>query len=499
MADTEKEVEKEEPNFSEENTQEKTNNISQLIYIAQMLANDLKHIQFHAIGPYLDNIQNITKELYNELNCEIDELMIEAITHGLAIHNFSDIKSQVGEEEYQPLEGEMFDWNLFCQELSDRGGKYLKALCDSELPGFVKDPYIEFWNKEINFKASLRALDLNPTCEENEQVGHSVLEPYFLSDGLPANDVDNPNEPLPAVDWRDVAKGASWGSDIGSLEKKHLEEEPEEENAETEDTEDNQEESQKDTENTEEKDKLKESVIEKLPVLYHGCRYSEAHRDYAHYNCFYVTPSFAYAALYSCDENLEHGCVYEMYPKRPLNIFDASNGKELIQLKSYLERQDKDAGIDWKKLATGDWLEACGGDESIRDYTIIETLQNLGYDGYINREFEMNSESFADGQGGAGLLKNTVSLGIFDVDSSLEFGDRITYDEYFTHEDFKKCYDADMAILRRKLKTCEACGVGGFETEDFVIDLSEELPFLDTDEVTEIIEDYNESHGEDDD
>lgn len=215
--------------------------LAKLIYIAQMLSNDMKHIQYHAVGPYFDNIQNIAKELHNELECEIDDLMIEAMTKGLPIHNFNDIKSQVGEEEYEPLTNEMFDWNTFCDELSKRGGIYLKALCDSELPGFAKNDYIQFWNKEINYKTSLRAItpatDIEEVSEDGEEQ-ESVLAPYFLSDGLPENEVDDPHEPLPAVDWRDLTIDAAWGHDIAHIEKPSDEPKEDEEDVEEESEED---------------------------------------------------------------------------------------------------------------------------------------------------------------------------------------------------------------------------------------------------------------------
>jgi hypothetical protein len=473
MADEEK---------KEINTEEQ--DISKLIYIAQMLSNDLKHIQFHAIGPYFDNIQNITKELHNELECEIDELMIEAMTQGLPIHNFNDIKSYLGEEEYQPLESEMFDWDVFCAELSERGGKYLKALCDSSLPGAIKNPYISFWNKEINFKTSLRALDLNPTCEENEQVEHSVLEPYFLSDGLPQNEIDDPNEPLPAVNWKDLAKSASWGSDVASLEKNETENA---QDATDDDKDDDKDDAREESPDENKKEELKENIIKpNYKKFYHGSKAGKIDKLYKNYDSFFITTSFAYAAMFSnLDTDNEPGCVFEVTPKRDLNIFDARDEGAIEKLKQELMKQKPDSVgyINFEKLKTSDWNDACGGREDIRDSVLVPVIKSLGYDGFINLEWGDCGYCYADGEGGAGYLSNIEieALAIFDIEN-LNITSQINYDEYFFDDIFNKCHKYDLDVLYNVIPDYEG------ESDELLEYCSENLPFLHVDEITDEIE-----------
>ena len=249
---------------------------------------------------------------------------------------------------------------------------------------------------------------------------------------------------------------------------------------------------------------LKESTetLKHFDKLYHGSKNGELRSDEKHkYNCLYVTPVFAYAALYSTDSDSKHGCVFEMQPVRDLNIFDANDEGALDKLKAKVEELNPDntlvRRINWEELKTKDWSTVCFRKDEIRDELLLKAVKELGYDGYINHEWDEDCAQFyADGLAGCGKVTNSVSIGIFD-ENLLEITDEKYFDDYSDDALFNECHQADEDFFVTFLQG------GGYN--DFYYDTAEEaanfaaenLLFLDVDEVNDLIEDYANLESED--
>lgn len=242
---------------------------------------------------------------------------------------------------------------------------------------------------------------------------------------------------------------------------------------------------------------LKESTetLKHFDKLYHGSKNGELRSDEKHkYNCLYVTPVFAYAALYSTGSDSKHGCVFEMQPVRDLNIFDANDEGALDKLKAKVEELNPDntlvRRINWEELKTKDWSTVCFRKDEIRDELLLKAVKELGYDGYINHEWDEDCAQFyAEGLTGCGKVTNSVSIGIFD-ENLLEITDEKYFDDYSDDDLFNECHQADEDFFVTFLQD------GGYN--DFYYDTAEEaakfaaenLLFLDVDEVNDLIEDY---------
>ena len=249
---------------------------------------------------------------------------------------------------------------------------------------------------------------------------------------------------------------------------------------------------------------LKESTetLKHFDKLYHGSKNGELRSDEKHkYNCLYVTPVFAYAALYSTDSDSKHGCVFEMQPVRDLNIFDANDEGALDKLKAKVEELNPDntlvRRINWEELKTKDWSTVCFRKDEIRDELLLKAVKELGYDGYINHEWDEDCAQFyADGLAGCGKVTNSVSIGIFD-ENLLEITDEKYFDDYSDDALFNECHQADEDFFVTFLQG------GGYN--DFYYDTAEEaanfaaenLLFLDVDDVNDLIEDYANLESED--
>ena len=249
---------------------------------------------------------------------------------------------------------------------------------------------------------------------------------------------------------------------------------------------------------------LKESTetLKHFDKLYHGSKNGELRSDEKHkYNCLYVTPVFAYAALYSTDSDSKHGCVFEMQPVRDLNIFDANDEGALDKLKAKVEELNPDntlvRRINWEELKTKDWSTVCFRKDEIRDELLLKAVKELGYDGYINHEWDEDCAQFyADGLAGCGKVTNSVSIGIFD-ENLLEITDEKYFDDYSDDALFNECHQADEDFFVTFLQG------GGYN--NFYYDTAEEaanfaaenLLFLDVDDVNDLIEDYANLESED--
>lgn len=134
--------------------------IAKAAMFANLFANDLKHMHWHASGTEFDKIHSITEELYEEALAEADEIAEIAIAAGEKMGNISDIKSfiETGESgEWEVVSEDAITWPAFVDYLKDRGEKYIDALNDIKDEDSVIEDYIHFWNKEINYKNAARA------------------------------------------------------------------------------------------------------------------------------------------------------------------------------------------------------------------------------------------------------------------------------------------------------------------------------------------------------
>lgn len=244
---------------------------------------------------------------------------------------------------------------------------------------------------------------------------------------------------------------------------------------------------------------LKESTetLKHFDKLYHGSKNGELRSDEKHkYNCLYVTPVFAYAALYSTGSDSKHGCVFEMQPVRDLNIFDANDEGALDKLKAKVEELNPDntlvRRINWEDLKTKDWSTVCFRKDEIRDELLLKAVKELGYDGYINHEWDEDCAQFyADGLAGCGKVTNSVSIGIFD-ENLLEITDEKYFDDYSDDALFNECHQADEYFFVTFLQE------GGYDTaEEAAKFAAENLLFLDVDDVNDLIEDYATLDSED--
>lgn len=236
-------------------------------------------------------------------------------------------------------------------------------------------------------------------------------------------------------------------------------------------------------------------TLKHFDKLYHGSHYGELRGDEKHkYNCLYVTPVFAYAAMYSTDSDSEHGCVFEMQPVRDLNIFDANDENALNELKAKVEELNPEntlvRRIKWEDLKTKDWSTVCFKKDEVRDELLLKAVKELGYDGYINHEWDESCAQFyAEGLAGCGKVTNSISIGIFD-ENLLEITDEKYFDDYSDDELFNECHQADEDFFINFLQD------GGYndfyydDTEEAAKFAAENLPFLDVDEVNDLIEDY---------
>lgn len=147
-------------NDSTEVEEKDVGSIAKAAMFANLFANDLKHMHWHASGTEFDKIHTITEELYEEALAEADEIAEIAIAAGEKMGNISDVKSfiETGESgEWEVVSEDAITWPAFVDYLKDRGEKYIDALKDIEDEDSVISDYIHFWNKEINYKNAARA------------------------------------------------------------------------------------------------------------------------------------------------------------------------------------------------------------------------------------------------------------------------------------------------------------------------------------------------------
>lgn len=188
--------------------------IAKAAMYANLFANDLKFMHWHASGTEFDKIHAITEELYDEAFDEADDLAEIAIAAGEKIANVSDIKSfvETGESgEWEVVSEEAITWPAFVDYLKDRGEKYIAALKDIEDEDSVISDYIHFWNKEINYKNAARAILDQPM--EADYVDAAAEAANYLGprDGDEINGDDLSDEVVDMFTYADAkANNSTW-------------------------------------------------------------------------------------------------------------------------------------------------------------------------------------------------------------------------------------------------------------------------------------------------
>ncbi len=158
---TTSETKTEDENKDETFEEKDVGKIAKAALIANLFANDLKFMHWHASGTEFDKIHSITEELYDEAFAEADDIAELAIGAGEKMANVSDVKSfvETGDAgEWEIIAEEAITWPKFVEYLKDRGEKLIDALEDIKDEDPIIDDYIHFWKKEINYKNAARAI-----------------------------------------------------------------------------------------------------------------------------------------------------------------------------------------------------------------------------------------------------------------------------------------------------------------------------------------------------
>ena len=188
--------------------------IAKAAMFANLFANDLKFMHWHASGTEFDKIHAITEELYDEAFDEADDLAEIAIAAGEKIANVSDIKSfvETGESgEWEVVSEETITWPVFVDYLKDRGEKYIDALKDIEDEDSVISDYIHFWNKEINYKNAARAIIDQPMEADYIDAAAEAADYLGPRDGDVNNGDDLSDEVVDMFTYADAkANNSTW-------------------------------------------------------------------------------------------------------------------------------------------------------------------------------------------------------------------------------------------------------------------------------------------------
>ena len=188
--------------------------IAKAAMFANLFANDLKFMHWHASGTEFDKIHTITEELYDEAFDEADDLAEIAIAAGEKIANVSDIKSfvETGESgEWEVVSEETITWPAFVDYLKDRGEKFIDALKDIEDEDPVISDYIHFWNKEINYKNAARAILDQPMEADYIDAAAEAADYLGPRDGDEINGDDLSDEVVDMFTYADAkANNSTW-------------------------------------------------------------------------------------------------------------------------------------------------------------------------------------------------------------------------------------------------------------------------------------------------
>lgn len=130
--------------------------LSDLTYFVVLLKNDLYTMHLHSAGDKFDTIHGITNDLYEEAAKEQDTLAELAISDSQEVKSFTNVADFAKKNDWTPIDENSYDWNKFVSTLDDIGGKFLKAIEDTNTINDSEQSYLDeiwlFWNKEVNFK-----------------------------------------------------------------------------------------------------------------------------------------------------------------------------------------------------------------------------------------------------------------------------------------------------------------------------------------------------------
>lgn len=136
--------------------------LDQVVYFAVLLKNDLHYVHLHASGRDFDDVHQITQELYEELEKEIDELSEMAISEGFHLGNFNDVRSYIPQDIWEAENSETYNYDDMVEVLSSKLGLFLEALNSTKVLNVNDKKYVNdikyLWNKQLNYKNSAREL-----------------------------------------------------------------------------------------------------------------------------------------------------------------------------------------------------------------------------------------------------------------------------------------------------------------------------------------------------
>lgn len=133
--------------------------LAMLCYTATALANDMKHVHFHAIGPKFDRIHSICQEYYDKAAADADELGELAMEYDQPVQNLSYAAEEIG---YTPTNRQNYSWeeamnivhagiDYYIEQLE----KVLATPLDSDVENLLQE-YLRYWKKENNYKNRAR-------------------------------------------------------------------------------------------------------------------------------------------------------------------------------------------------------------------------------------------------------------------------------------------------------------------------------------------------------
>lgn len=259
---------------------------------------------------------------------------------------------------------------------------------------------------------------------------------------------------------------------------------------------------------SDEKGKINEQLYKNLNRPYFkGVPYDSLDYSKSRYNAVYFTNSFAYAVMYSYKGDNEHGSVFEYRLQKGINIFNAHSKTDVQKLKLEIFKALKNKNslfyklfhnyyrFDddfFQKLGKYDWSYFLDGDKN-RD-CFVEVAKKAGFEGYFN--FEWNKKANEEAGVNFGFELNDIpTIGIFDA-SKMKVVRKIKYDEYFEFPDFIDAYNKDKEKLSQYVSNLYNNDVEDYKDLAYKY-ASENLLFLDIDEVSDIIsdpEDLDESY-----
>lgn len=137
--------------------------LAMLFYAATALANDMKHVHFHAIGPKFDRIHSICEGYYNKAAEDADLLGELAMEYGQPVQNPSYAADEIG---YTPTNQREYGWEGSLDVIRAAIDYYIGKLndvlatpLDSDVENLLQE-LLRYWKKENNYKNRERMKDV---------------------------------------------------------------------------------------------------------------------------------------------------------------------------------------------------------------------------------------------------------------------------------------------------------------------------------------------------